>query len=131
MQPLSEVKMSASGCRVIAFDRPPFGLTERPMSWEGGDAQSPYSTEVCWSSPHAVQVPDPTRAITPVSTASLCWECMEESVLNSTLLLQGGARLAAGLLEKLGVDRAIIVGHSAGGCTALELYRRCRLICCS
>ena len=38
--------------------------------------------------------------------------------------MQGGARLAAGLLEKLGVSRAVVVGHSAGGLTALELHRR-------
>ena len=46
MEPLSRACASAGGCRVIAFDRPPFGLTERPLSWEGGDAQSPYSTQV-------------------------------------------------------------------------------------
>lgn len=46
MEPLSKACASMGGCRVIAFDRPPFGLTERPLSWEGGDAQSPYSTQV-------------------------------------------------------------------------------------
>ena len=57
--------------------------------------------------------------------------------------MQGGARLAAGLLEKLGVGRAVIVGHSAGGLTALELHRRrvlilaamlaavCHCLCCA
>jgi pimeloyl-ACP methyl ester carboxylesterase len=34
--------LSAAGRRVIAFDRPAFGLSERPMTWEGS---SPYSTE--------------------------------------------------------------------------------------
>lgn len=43
MDPVSRV---ASGCRVIAFDRPPFGLTERPLTWTGGDANSPYSAQV-------------------------------------------------------------------------------------
>ena len=38
---------------------------------------------------------------------------------------QGGARLAAGLLQRLGVKQAVVVGHSAGGLTALELHRRC------
>ncbi len=41
-----------------------------------------------------------------------------------TMLAQGGARLAAGLLQKLGVERAVVLGHSAGGLTALELHRR-------
>ena len=39
-------------------------------------------------------------------------------------VLQGGARLAAGLLEALGVEEAVVVGHSAGAVTAVELYRR-------
>ncbi|CAL8466073.1 g5609 [Coccomyxa elongata] len=78
---MDPVSRAAGSCRVIAFDRPPFGLTERPLTWTGGDANSPYSA-------------------------------------------QGGARLAAGLLDKLGVGQAVVVGHSAGGLTALELYRR-------
>jgi hypothetical protein len=28
-------------CRVIAFDRPPFGLSERPLEW-GADQDNPY-----------------------------------------------------------------------------------------
>jgi len=32
----------AQGRRVVAFDRPAFGLTERPLEWQG---QSPYSPE--------------------------------------------------------------------------------------
>lgn len=36
MEPLSQLGT------VIAFDRPAFGLTERPLTWEG---QNPYSTE--------------------------------------------------------------------------------------
>ena len=31
-------------------------------------------------------------------------------------VLQGGARLAAGLLEALGVEKAVVVGHSARRC---------------
>ena len=55
----------------IAFDRPAFGLTERPMpgEWQGAN---PYST--------AAQV-----------------------------------ELTVGLMDKLGVERAILVGNSAGG----------------
>jgi hypothetical protein len=44
MQPLAD----ATGCRVIAFDRPPFGLAERPLSWgePGQELQyNPYSLE--------------------------------------------------------------------------------------
>jgi len=33
----------AVGGRVIAFDRPPFGLSERPTQWNGGIENSPYS----------------------------------------------------------------------------------------
>ena len=56
---------------VIAFDRPAFGLTERPMpgEWQG---ENPYSPEA-------------------------------------------QADLTVGLLDALGVDKAILVGNSAGG----------------
>lgn len=54
---------------VIAYDRPAFGLTERPMEWEG---ESPYSQEV--------QI-----------------------------------QLVIGLMDALGVEKAILVGNSAGG----------------
>ena len=69
MEPLS--KMGT----VIAFDRPAFGLTARPLpgAWTGA---SPYSTEA--------QV-----------------------------------ELAVGLLDALGVERAILVGNSAGGTIAM------------
>ncbi len=60
---------------VIAYDRPAFGLTERPLTWEG---ENPYST-----------------AAQP--------------------------RIALGLLEHLGKERAILVGNSAGGTLALHM----------
>ena len=69
MEPLSEVGT------VIAFDRPAFGLTERPMPGEWGD-QNPYTSEA--------QV-----------------------------------ELTVGLLDALGVERAILVGNSAGGTVAM------------
>jgi len=60
---------------VIAFDRPAFGLTERPMpgEWEG---ESPYS-------------------------------------------LEAQADQTAALMDRLGIDQAVLVGHSAGGTVAL------------
>ena len=60
---------------VIAFDRPGFGLTARPMpgEWAG---ESPYSPEA-------------------------------------------QADLTVALLDELGIDRAVLVGHSAGGTIAL------------
>ncbi|CAB4398328.1 alpha/beta-hydrolase [Rhizophagus irregularis] len=39
MQPLAD----ATGCHVIAYDRPTFGFTERPTKWEEG--QNPYTQE--------------------------------------------------------------------------------------
>lgn len=54
---------------VIAYDRPAFGLTERPMKWEG---ESPYSQE-------------------------------------------SQIQLVIGLMDALGVEKAILVGNSAGG----------------
>lgn len=60
---------------VIAFDRPGFGLTERPLSWEG---ENPYS-------------------------------------------LAGQVELALALLDKLELDSAILVAHSAGAQVALSL----------
>lgn len=63
---------------VIAFDRPAFGLTERPLEWAGA---SPYSTASAVS-------------------------------------------LTVGLMDALGVERAILVGHSAGGTVALATALR-------
>lgn len=62
--------LSRSG-RVIAYDRPAFGLTERPLdgNWTG---TNPYS-------------------------------------------VQGNVELLDGLMDELGVDKAILVGNSAGG----------------
>lgn len=61
--------------RTLAFDRPAFGLTERPMpeSWEG---ENPYTPEFA-------------------------------------------ADLTIGLLDALGISRAVLVGHSAGAAVAV------------
>jgi pimeloyl-ACP methyl ester carboxylesterase len=69
MEPLSDIGT------VMAFDRPAFGLTQRPLpgEWVG---ESPYGAET--------QV-----------------------------------ELTVGLLDELGVERAILVGNSAGGTIAL------------
>jgi pimeloyl-ACP methyl ester carboxylesterase len=69
MEPLGNVG------KVVAFDRPAFGLTERPMP---GDwtAESPYSPEA-------------------------------------------QADLTVALMDELGMERAILMGHSAGGTIAL------------
>lgn len=61
--------------RVTAFDRPPFGLTDRPTSWEG---TNPYS-------------------------------------------LIGQAALTLAVMDAFGVERAVLVGHSAGGTLATHL----------
>ena len=58
---------------VIAYDRPAFGLTERPMEWEG---ESPYSQDA--------QV-----------------------------------ELVIGLMDALGVEKATLVGNSAGGTVSM------------
>lgn len=65
---------------VIAFDRPAFGFTERPIldTWGG---PNPYTNEFA-------------------------------------------ADLAVGLMDELGVDKAILVGHSAGGAVAILTYYR-------
>ncbi|MEM4656808.1 MAG: alpha/beta hydrolase [Candidatus Methanosuratincola sp.] len=65
---------------VIAFDRPAFGFTERPIldAWEG---PNPYTSEFA-------------------------------------------SDLTVGLMDELGVDKAILVGHSAGGAVAILTYYR-------
>jgi pimeloyl-ACP methyl ester carboxylesterase len=73
--------LSALGesARTIAFDRPAFGLTERPLpeTWQGDwQSENPYR-------PGA----------------------------------QG--ELTAGLLDQLGIDKAVLVGNSAGGSAAM------------
>jgi pimeloyl-ACP methyl ester carboxylesterase len=65
--------------RTVAFDRPAFGLTERPLpeSWQGDWAtQNPY------------------QAVTQ-------------------------ADLTVGLLDQLGIEKAVLVGNSAGGTAAM------------
>jgi pimeloyl-ACP methyl ester carboxylesterase len=69
MEPLSKFGT------VIAFDRTGFGLSERPLEWQG---QNPYSSEA-----------------------------------------QVG--LATGLLDHYGVQKAILVGNSAGGTISMQL----------
>lgn len=59
---------------VIAYDRPAFGLTERPMEWEGA---SPYSP-------------------------------------------QSQVDLLIGLMDALGIEKAILVGNSAGGTISMQ-----------
>src|SRR5574340_26179 len=70
VQPLAEVGT------VIAYDRPAFGLTERPMAgeWTG---ESPYS--------NASQV-----------------------------------KMLIGLMDALGVEKAVLIGHSAGAVIAMQ-----------
>ncbi|MGD8626771.1 MAG: alpha/beta hydrolase [Anaerolineae bacterium] len=65
----------AETATVVAFDRPAFGLTQRPLpgQWQG---QNPYTAEA-----------------------------------------QAG--LTVGLMDELGLDRAVLIGNSAGGSVAL------------
>lgn len=65
---------------VVAYDRPAFGLTSRPLRGEWTD-DNPYSPEAA-------------------------------------------ADLAVGLMDALGVERAVLVGHSAGGATAIQTALR-------
>jgi len=65
--------LSACGT-VIAYDRPAFGLTERPLKWTG---QNPYGPEA-----------------------------------NITLLL--------GLMDHFGVQKAFLIGNSAGGTLSMQ-----------
>lgn len=40
-------KAGEQGCRVIAVDRPPFGLSQRPLQWQQDGADSnPYTNAV-------------------------------------------------------------------------------------
>ena len=71
------VPLLADRHRLITWDRPGFGLTERPV--RGTRADNPY-----------------TRSAT--------------------------ARLGWSLLDAVGVDRAVLVGASAGGTNVLEMY---------
>lgn len=60
---------------VIAYDRPAFGLTERPLEWEG---ESPYGP-------------------------------------------QAQVDIVIGLIDELGVEKAILVGNSAGGTVSMQV----------
>ncbi len=72
MEPFSQHGM------VIAYDRPAFGLTERPMTWTG---ENPYSP-------------------------------------------QASVDLLLGLLDHFNVQKAILVGNSAGGTVAMQFTLR-------
>ena len=54
-------------------------------------------------------------------------QCMSKTSL-LPCLLQGGARLAEGLCRALGISQAVLVGHSAGALTAMEVFKRCRAV---
>lgn len=60
---------------VIAYDRPAFGLTERPLEWEG---ESPYSP-------------------------------------------QAQVNIVIGLMDELNIEKAILVGNSAGGTISMQV----------
>lgn len=60
---------------VIAYDRPAFGLTERPLKWEG---ENPYSP-------------------------------------------QAQVDLVIGLMNKLNIEKAILIGNSAGGTVSMHV----------
>jgi len=60
---------------VISYDRPAFGLTERPMEWEG---ESPYGS-------------------------------------------QAQVDIVIGLMDALNVEKAILVGNSAGGTVSMQV----------
>jgi pimeloyl-ACP methyl ester carboxylesterase len=65
--------------RTVAFDRPAFGVTERPLpeSWQGDwTTQNPYTA-------------------------------------------QAQADLTVGVMDQLGIDRAVLAGNSAGGAVAM------------
>jgi len=68
MEPLSQLGT------VIAYDRPAFGLTERPMNWSG---LNPYGPE-------------------------------------------GNDALLAGLMDYFGIQKAILIGNSAGGTISMQ-----------
>ena len=51
-----------------------------------------------------------------------------EPELPCPCLLQGGARLAEGLCRALGISKAVLVGHSAGALTAMEVFKRCKAV---
>ena len=71
----------AQGARVVAFDRPAFGLTERPLRENWGSAGD--------------------------------WEA------HNPYSLQAQVDLTIGLLDELGMERAVLVGNSAGGTVAM------------
>lgn len=69
-------QLAAAG-PVVSFDRPGFGLTDRPTRANFGDGVNPYSTE-------------------------------------------GQVELTRGFLDSLGIDRAVLFGHSSGAVAAID-----------
>ena len=59
---------------MVAIDRPPFGLSQRPRTWEGGEQGSPYTNEVlfrhAWDKP---RIASPQGVDHMRTRAWLCW----------------------------------------------------------
>ncbi|KAL6764621.1 Alpha/Beta hydrolase protein [Haematococcus lacustris] len=69
-------------CRAVAYDRPPFGLSGRPLSWDAAaEDTNPYT-------------------------------------------LAGATEFARRLIERLGLGKVVVMGHSAGGPIAVDLAAR-------
>ncbi|GFH22993.1 AB hydrolase-1 domain-containing protein, partial [Haematococcus lacustris] len=68
--------------RAVAYDRPPFGLSGRPLSWDSAaEDTNPYT-------------------------------------------LAGATEFARRLIERLGLGKVVVMGHSAGGPIAVDLAAR-------
>lgn len=117
--------------RVIAFDRPPFGLTTRPRVTVGGDGDGSVSNGngggVYGNAGAAVQSTKSTTSTNSTSNTNNNPSNNSKENTDSNpnpYSPAGAAHLAVSLLQALGVSQAIVVGHSAGAGVAMEVATR-------
>ncbi|GIL93452.1 hypothetical protein Vretimale_12718 [Volvox reticuliferus] len=100
------VSPSTGGCRVVAYDRPPYGLSQRPLTWRR-EEDNPYT--LAGGARLAAGLLDALLGPTPAQSAA------------------SGAAPGAAVLQQRASDvgkQAVLVGHSAGASVAVETALR-------
>lgn len=105
----ADVSPSTGGCRVVAYDRPPYGLSQRPLGGWKSDGENPYTLQgAAWL------------------TAGLldALECCGEDRAAVRQGRLGSGQDSSSSSSGATNSRAVLVGHSAGASVAVETALR-------